>query len=1721
MRIRQAVASMLTGAMIVANVPIFGGGGYSPILVKADEAGEASVTEPIRYRAVPADDMTVTTDWRVRADAPLENIKSDAANYALSRYNTGGIPRSSQLEARNKIYIKLNSAADVQKLVWWADEDEVSEGHGWNVHNGTVTRCKISVTTEENIASAETMAGLSEDQWTVQEGATGDVRFDSNDDSNGDHRYCEHQESEEHTLNVAHDINLKDYFETIPSNITGIRIEVLNTAGTYSGATGDQTEKDERDTYINGREVWVMTGDEKESKLTGLSAYADFATAQDCGIEKLVDGVITKNAKMSSLTEPAADETEETGQSPWKHNYGKYFANNNIYFDIKETKTLGKLTYVPGTENGSIQRCNIYTSNTNPGAGKAVSDIEDWTLVYSNVPAPDDENPSEGWSEYNRSLSALGNAKEAPFDSFEDARYVRIEVINTQGSGTQNKWINVGRVYIYEAEAVYTGTVENVALSSKGAGIAAYTGAYSNQLTPEKSINNNGNNQENSTDYWVGTVPLRNDDLSSIEGNVDYMVVDLGEHTSVDLSEIQVRWHRAAWASRYRIETSDTPPKATGNVITGDVTTVTEDTLEKEGWTTVAEYPGNKADVRDRVNDAGQHLFPLDTFQGDELSVKKTGRYVRIVINEVSQGGSYTAPGLRALEIHGIRQTGEISDMNLNLDGEPVYAGVMRRPDSPTGANYHIDDYDWYQGDMKLDKMEASFEAGTYTLKAKVATKYPLADLAGATIGGQEAVIENRNSTETNSAGETVYTVTRSYTIEDPTEAKRALSEYINQADVKAAFNTGNKDAENGNQLIYRIEGWNIFRATYVAAQSMINMQTEGDQTDDVWYLKSEYLKAKSDLEKAFNGLIRRGTAIIIDTDTDTPDITVTPPEAGESPAGAKLTNAGQLENENLGLVRERDHSKPYFHVDADGYIHGRVKAPDDDPKNELFRIQGNTKFMIKCTVNIPETVTQKETIVGRLKGWGLQILPKGHRNNTSNNNHEQLIAFAYSSDNCWPQATYNIPADGWYGQDHDIVAVFNGTYFQLYVDGEAGTLRRTNNNQITAGPLKLVNGSMFCIGYNENPEVAGNMEDFSGGMKDFAMYVDKACLNDLSTLEAASEAESNKKETFQNALTALLSGTDPDVTITGEPAKYDVSETVWEYVDDAGQTTPMPEGSVFERYRDYKVTVHVRTTDLYRFSEQQGILRTGPEDADILEHVIVPTEEEVLISLSYTFRGETHPKETLTEYLSGVADDLDIQLENDTLVNKDKTTGEKKYTTAGWNAFVPVYNAAVEQAEEDKAWGESNNAEDFSSALGNLQEAVRVLKTKTAAGQCECAIDTITFAGADIALDAASAVITLNAECTVSNTECTRHTGEAKAEALITYTCDEENEAGASIDGNILTVTKQGSVTVTARVQLMDGTAIAAEDTAEAVFTAASTPADESDQDDLDQAIKDLENIFSNLKESDYTPESWKALQIKLEEAKDLLSALAGMLEGSGDQAVTKNQVAGMIADLDIDNILVKKEDAGAAAKENLQNALKSADAVYAAGNKDYTDAAWKAFETAYIAAKAAPGNADAEMLKKLTDALISAQAGLNKAVVSGDIKTTDGMQYRVINAAGKTVMLIKGKAAKNITIPSAITIRGASYNVTAIGDQAFANQGKIQKVTIGQNVTNIGKKAFFKCKKLKNIVFKGTKVKTVKNGAFKKTASKVKVKLPKKLKGKQRSSLLKKLKKAGLKVK
>ena len=71
---------------------------------------------------------------------------------------------------------------------------------------------------------------------------------------------------------------------------------------------------------------------------------------------------------------------------------------------------------------------------------------------------------------------------------------------------------------------------------------------------------------------------------------------------------------------------------------------------------------------------------------------------------------------------------------------------------------------------------------------------------------------------------------------------------------------------------------------------------------------------------------------------------------------------------------------------------------------------------------------------------------------------------------------------------------------------------------------------------------------------------------------------------------------------------------------------------------------------------------------------------------------------------------------------------------------------------------------------------------------------------------------------------------------------------------------------------------------------------------------------------------------------------------------------------------------------------------------------------------------------------------------------------------------------------------------------------------MVIGKNVTTIGKNAFTGCKLLNKVVFKGTAVKNVKGKAFKGTAKKVTVQVPKSLKKAKRNTLKKKLINAGM---
>ena len=110
----------------------------------------------------------------------------------------------------------------------------------------------------------------------------------------------------------------------------------------------------------------------------------------------------------------------------------------------------------------------------------------------------------------------------------------------------------------------------------------------------------------------------------------------------------------------------------------------------------------------------------------------------------------------------------------------------------------------------------------------------------------------------------------------------------------------------------------------------------------------------------------------------------------------------------------------------------------------------------------------------------------------------------------------------------------------------------------------------------------------------------------------------------------------------------------------------------------------------------------------------------------------------------------------------------------------------------------------------------------------------------------------------------------------------------------------------------------------------------------------------------------------------------------------------------------------------------------------------------------------------------------------------------YKISSTTSKTVVFYSfvNKNVTDFEIPAEVTLGGKKYKVTEIAPNAFKNNKKLKKFTIGKNIKKIGKNAFYGCKNLKSITVKTTKLtkKSVGKNAFKKIHKKAKIKVPKK---------------------
>ena len=106
-------------------------------------------------------------------------------------------------------------------------------------------------------------------------------------------------------------------------------------------------------------------------------------------------------------------------------------------------------------------------------------------------------------------------------------------------------------------------------------------------------------------------------------------------------------------------------------------------------------------------------------------------------------------------------------------------------------------------------------------------------------------------------------------------------------------------------------------------------------------------------------------------------------------------------------------------------------------------------------------------------------------------------------------------------------------------------------------------------------------------------------------------------------------------------------------------------------------------------------------------------------------------------------------------------------------------------------------------------------------------------------------------------------------------------------------------------------------------------------------------------------------------------------------------------------------------------------------------------------------------------------------------------------LNEKAKTAKLIDAAEPniKTLTVEDTVEQNGKTYKVTAIAEGAMREQRKLTQVTIGKNVTAIGKDAFRSCVKLASVTFAGKKVTKIGANAFTNIQKKAKFYLPEKV--------------------
>lgn len=400
------------------------------------------------------------------------------------------------------------------------------------------------------------------------------------------------------------------------------------------------------------------------------------------------------------------------------------------------------------------------------------------------------------------------------------------------------------------------------------------------------------------------------------------------------------------------------------------------------------------------------------------------------------------------------------------------------------------------------------------------------------------------------------------------------------------------------------------------------------------------------------------GDAPVVDTREAlaAPTLSVTAPVENTAPADTVVAGYAEevfadasaapaaLTTENLAIEADGDYQA----------FSGKITAASSDEANKKFNVTGKTPFLIRFMMKT-DVPTGVVSLAGKMdEQFGVQI------------DSGNITLFCHDgATNGWPQIQKSLTEDFW-GQWHEVVAMYNGDSLKLYVDGVQGSDGERGNSGVTLGEYA---NTQFTLGYNSTKSESESPA-YKGKYADVVMYTGDEVPTDAEDYAALIAALAEKTPMF-----------DLDVQAgEGEAPNYTMT-TAWTDANGAAVET-------FEKDRLYTMTATLTANENYKFTEESkpAAVKVGEDDVEVTAEI---SEDGSTMTVSCVFGNEpgTVAKEALAAAKAAA----------------EKVLAADRYTEDSYAVFAAAKEAADNLAEDASAEEMQKAADDLMAAINGL----------------------------------------------------------------------------------------------------------------------------------------------------------------------------------------------------------------------------------------------------------------------------------------------------------------------------------------------------------------------------------------------------------------------------------